>query len=495
MKKWNMMLLILATLALPATGMAQDLPDFLSAVYTGAKEGLEQGAMQAMAAMDQELTLEVIPESARIEEGQTILLTVKAGNPRPQAETVTVTLSLPKRLNIAPDAAWEAVLPAAQIDPQTGMLVPSETVFVREITLAPGGASEEAEIIAEMSMGSRFYRAKTALALCVPDIAVKASVLDVQENRVQPGDAFAYDVEIANAGTAAKDVKIELALADGVTAVQPLPAGFVQEKNVISGQVRADAAAEAPGSAVLSFPVCVSETVLEGDADARRLLSGTLRADGERVALPRVEVCGSKISAALLTDKENLETGEQATLSVVVVNAGLAAADVKLSCVLPQGLTLCREEDEEDAADKAVLPPEDGGAAAGEAIPAVIAQEVTRTLENRTLVFDLHMDAARETGGGVVANTQVLEIPVTADAPQEQLCEMLLGATLAWSVDDQPAQLGEAVALRVTRDTFMGISKDEWNGIFWAAVLLLASVACLYAAARRDSRAEDFCCE
>ena len=119
MKKWNMMLLILAMLALPATGMAQDLPDFLSAVYTGAKEGLEQGAMQAMAAMDQELTLEVIPESARIEEGQTILLTVKAGNPRPQEETVTVTLSLPKRLNIAPDAAWEAVLPAAQIDPQT----------------------------------------------------------------------------------------------------------------------------------------------------------------------------------------------------------------------------------------------------------------------------------------------------------------------------------------------------------------------------------------
>ena len=84
MKKWNMMMLILALLALPATGMAQDLPDFLSAVYTGIGEGLEEGAMQAMAAMDQDLTLEMIPESGRIEEGQTICLTVKAGNPRPQ---------------------------------------------------------------------------------------------------------------------------------------------------------------------------------------------------------------------------------------------------------------------------------------------------------------------------------------------------------------------------------------------------------------------------
>jgi len=58
-----------------------------------------------------------------------------------------------------------------------------------------------------------------------------------------------------------------------------------------------------------------------------------------------------------------------------------------------------------------------------------------------------------------------------------------------------PTQLGDAVAMRVVRDEFMGISKSEWNGIFWAGVLMLAAVACLYAAARRDSRAEDFCCE
>ena len=493
MKKWNMMMLVLALLALPATGMAQDLPDFLSAVYTGIGEGLEQGAMQAMAAMDQELTLELIPESGRIEEGQTVCLTVKAGNPRPQPEEVNIVLDLPERLTVTPDTAWTATLPAAEMHPETGELVPSQTLFTREITLVPGGESMQAEITAEMSMGTRFYRTKAPVALCVPDIKAEASVMDVSENRVQPGDAFAYQVSITNAGTASKDVTVELTLPEGVAAADPLPAGFTQEKNAVRGRVRAEAAGDTPGMAELCFPVTVAENVLEGEADARKLLSGALLVDGERVALPRVEVCGSKISAALMTDKENLEAGETAKLSMVVVNSGLAAADVKLSCVLPTGLTL--HDEEEDEQSKAVVPPDEGGTAAGAKIPAVIAQEVSRTLENRTLVFDLHMEAARETDSGVIANTQVLEIPVIAEAPQDQLSEALLGTTMAWSVDDMPVQLGDAVAMRVVRDEFLGISKSEWNGIFWAGVLLLAAVACLYAAARRDSRTEDFCCE
>lgn len=494
MKKWNMMLLALVLLMLPAAGTAQDLPDFLSAVYTGIGEGLEQGAMQAMAAMDQELTLEMQPSSERIEEGQTIRLTVKAGNPRPQAANVKITLDLPQRLTAAPDTAWEAVLPEAEYDPQTGKLVPSETVFTREITLAPGGESETAEITAEMSMGTRFYRTKTQLALCVADVSVKATAADVSGGRVQPGDAFAYQVEIANAGDAPKDLPMELTLPEGVVAAEPLPAGFVLTDNVVRGCVRAEAAGETPAGMTLSFPVTVSEELLEGDADAVRLLAGSLRVDGERVALPRVQVCGAKISAALLAEKEEMKVGETAALRVVVVNAGLAAADVQLSCVLPKGLTLCTQE-EATPGEAVTSVHGDGGTAEGAAIPAVIAQEVTRTLENRTLVFDMHMDAARETPAGVIANTQVLEIPVIADAPQDKLSEALLGATLAWSVDEKPAQLGEAVALRVYRDTFFGVSKEDWNGMFWAAALLLAAVACLYAAAQRDSKTEDFCCE
>ena len=91
MKTWNMMLLALMLLMLPAASLAEDLPDFLSAVYTSMGEGLEQGAMQAMAAMDQDLTLEMTLSSERVEEGQTIRLTVKAGNPRPQAAGVNIT--------------------------------------------------------------------------------------------------------------------------------------------------------------------------------------------------------------------------------------------------------------------------------------------------------------------------------------------------------------------------------------------------------------------
>ena len=300
MKKWNVMLLALALLMLPAACLAEDLPDFLSAVYTSVGEGLEQGAMQAMAAMDQELTLEMTPSSERIEEGQSICLTIKAGNPRPKAESVKITLDLPKRLTAAPDTVWEAELPAAQIDPETGLLTPSETVFMREIALAQGGDSETAQMTAEMSMGTRFYRAKTELALCVPDVSAKAAVLDVKDGRVQPGDAFAYQVEIVNAGTAAKDVDVKLLLPAGVTAAEPLPAGFTQTGNTLHGHVRAEAAGEKPGSALLTFPVRVNENALANEADALRLLAGALHVDGKRVALPRVEVCGAKISAALM---------------------------------------------------------------------------------------------------------------------------------------------------------------------------------------------------
>jgi len=222
-----------------------------------------------------------------------------------------------------------------------------------------------------------------------------------------------------------------------------------------------------------------------------KLLAGALHVDDERVALPRVEVCGAKISAALLCEKEELKAGEAAALSVVVVNSGLVPADVKISCVLPHGMTLRSDEETVVVAE---LPPEERTAPEA-AIPAVAAQEAAETLEKRTLVLDVHMDAAKETAGGVIANTQMLEIPVTAHVPQENLSEMLMGATLAWSVDEAPAQLGEAIALRVHRGEFLGVSRDEWNGLFWAAVLLLAAVACLYAAARRDSKMEDFCCE
>jgi len=480
-KKRNVLLLMLGLALLPQAGVAQDLPDLFSAVYEGVGEGLEMGAMQALAAMDQELTLELAPQSGRIEEGQTICLTITAGNPRPQQAEVELALQLPGRLAAAPDCQWEAVLPAAQLDGETGELIPSVTTFTREIALAPGGGSEKAAITAEMSMGTRFYRAQAELALCVPDVHVKAKTAGAEGSRVQPGAGFAYQLEMRNDGTADKDVRVELRLPGGVTA-GAMPSGFAMKDGVISGQVRALAA----GVQELSFPVTVNADALEGDEDALRLLSGTLHVDGERTALPRVEVCGARIHARLLPESESMEAGEEARLSVVVVNSGLDAADVELTCMLPEGLMLS------DAQKAGELPTQSGEAAnetpdqVPDSAPVLAASEQ----DGRTLVFDLHMEAARETADGVVANTQVIEIPVTAKAPQEKLSEYLMGATLAWRVDGEPAQLGEAVAMRVYRPQFLGVSKEEWSGIFWAGMLLMLAVCCLFAAARRDSRQE-----
>ena len=499
MKKCMMMLLLPALLFLPAAARAEGLQELFTAVYDGVGEGLESGVTAALSAMGEELTLSLAAQSERVEEGKTLRLTITAGNPHPQEARVSFALALPERLAAAPDASWDAVLPAAQMDTETGVLEPSETVFTREIALLPGGGSEEAQISCEMSMGTRFYRAQTTLALCVPDVRVSAVIEGDRAGRLYPGDAYAYRIEVANSGAAPKDVELEMILPEGISLADSLPAGLAMKDRIIQGTVRAEAAEMSgtemtPSASVMVIPVCVAENALEGDEDASRLMTGVLRADGERVPLPRIQVCGARIRAKLMADSEELKAGEETSLRVMVVNAGLAPAHVQVSCALPDGLKLTASEEDDAEPDKEATageliatsgelpPPEDGAA------PVNAGYE-----ENGTLVFDLHMEAARETEGGVIASTRTLEIPVRAEEAQEQLNSRLVGAALAWTVDGGEAQLGEAIALRVNGTEFMGIAQDEWNGVFWAGMLLLITVACLCAAVRKDKKEEDYC--
>lgn len=501
MKKRNMLLLALLLALAPAAGSAQDLPELFGDVYESIGEGLAQGAGLAADSLGEELTLSLATDSARVEEGKTVVLTVTAGNPLAREVSVGVTLELPERLRASEETAWAATLAPAQLNEETGELTPSVTTFTRELTLVPGGGSEQVVIGSELEMGTRFYRAQTPLALCVPDVSVIASVDGADNHRMQPGDAFAYRIEIANAGDAPKDVTVEMVLPQDVTLTEKLPEGFAQAGSVIRGQVHAQAAdGDAPGSVVLTLPAVIAQNALEGDEDAHRLMAGTLRVDGERVPLERIEVCDAKINARLLADTERLEAGEETTLSVVVVNSGLAAADVRLSCMLPEGLSLAVAEDEQQEATAAETRavPTDGGdnlPMTGTAVPGEPQAAPVMTRQDRTLMFDVRMDAASEAADGVIASTRVIEIPVVADAPQDNLGEQLVGAALAWSVGEEPMQLGEAVAMRVVRPEFLGMSRADWNGVFWASVLLVVTVLCLYVAVRRESKEEDFCCE
>lgn len=500
MRKWNIMFLALCLLLLPAAGTAQELPELFSAVYDGIGEGLETGVTAALAGMEQELELEMKARSARIEEGKTVTIEITAGNPRPTQTAVRLSLALPERLSAAPDTAWEAVLPAAQLDLESGELIPSVTVFTREITLEPGsGDSEQAELECELAMGTRFYRARTALELCVPDVSVSAKVDGVSEGKLTPGDAFAYEIEVVNSGAAPKDVALQLVLPQGVALEQELPQGFALTGQTIHGQVRAEAAAAdaagtSPSAAIIRLPVRVAEDALDGDADAVRLMSGVLRADGERVPLPRIQVCDAKVSAKLTADSEELEAGEETSLRIVLVNSGLVPADVQVSCMLPEGLVLAGKETQATPGEAAAKDDGDSGMAAGEVVAQ--AQSVpAMTQENRTLIYDVRMDAAEQTEDGVAASTQVIEIPVRAQETKKNLSEQLVGAALSWTVDDGQAQLGDALAMRVHRAEFMGISEAEWNGIFWASLLLLIMVVCLFAAVRSERKKEDFCCD
>ena len=513
MRKCMMMLLLLALLCLPGAAQGEGLQELFTAVYDGVGEGLESGVTAALSAMGEELTVDLAAQDGRIETGKTLRLTITAGNPRPQETEVSFALALPDRLAAAQDTAWTAVLPAAQADPQTGALKPSETVFTREIALLPGGKSETVDITCEMSMGTRFYRAQTALALCVPDVRVSAAIEGDREGRLYPGDAYAYQIEVTNSGAAPKDVALEMILPEGVSLAQPLPEGFAMKNQTIQGVVSAEAATAdgtgtVPSGRMIVLPVYVDENALDGDADASRLMTCVLRADGERVPLPRIQVCGARIRAKLTADSEELKAGEETNLRVVVVNAGLAPAHVQVSCALPEGLTLAGTDERDGAkeeAEKAARAEEGEEATAGEltatademeppaggeapVVPAAAAEA-----SDGTLVFDLHMEAAAETDSGVTASTRTIEIPVRAEEAQEGLTSRLVGATLVWTVDGGEAQLGEAVAMRVTGQEFMGIAADDWNGVFWASVLLLITIACLCAAVRKDKREEDYC--
>lgn len=154
MKKICLIVLAAVCLLLPAAGMAQGLPDFFQAVQTGLSEGLAVGAAQTAAAMDKDLTLEISAQESRVEEGQTVVVTVTAQNPRPVDAEVSLTLALPERLTLdaGQQSAWEATLPAAQMD-ENGTFQPSTTTFTRNLTLMPGGKSEQTTLSVEMNVG------------------------------------------------------------------------------------------------------------------------------------------------------------------------------------------------------------------------------------------------------------------------------------------------------------------------------------------------------
>ena len=497
MKKWCLMVLAALCLLIPTVGSAQGLPDFLQAVQTGLSEGLSAGS----AAMEKDLTLSVTASDARVEAGRDVTLTIRAENPRPAETRVALTLSLPERLAAQANEAlaWEAALPAAKMD-ETGALVPSVTTFTRTLTLMPGGESAQGTVTAEMSVGSRFYRQSLPMALCVADISARTSVTGAENGRLTAGKTMAYAVEIANAGTAEKTVPVELILPADVTLSGDLPEGFTRSQRQIRGEVKASAAAgDEPFTTTLVFPMTVNEDALDGDEDAMRLLTGALRVDGKRVALPRVQLCGAKISARLLPQTDSLKAGETMALRVVLVNSGLAGADVRVSCVLPEGLSLVKAgetktEPEEATGGEAesALPPEADDGIGADAEP-VLADEETLAepeirQENGAAVFSLHIDAAGED-----AATRVVTLRVRADEPQENIKERLLGATLAWQTDAGETQLGEAACVRVYRPMVFGLTKDEWMGILWAGLLLVVTVSCLFAALNWENKRKKYC--
>lgn len=272
----------------------------------------------------------------------------------------------------------------------------------------------------------------------------------------------------------------------------------------MTGVVRAEAAQAGDdglteSEMVIELPMQVDEDALSGDADATRLVAGTLYADGVRVPLPRIQVCGAKISAHLSAESDALEPGEETTLRVFVLNEGLADAHVRLACALPEGLELVQEDEQqrERTPASAAFPDDSGTLSGPDAAPAMTfaAAEDAMTYENGTVVLSWQMDGAQEGESGVTANTDVFDIRVRALEAQDHLRERMVGASLAYSVNGGEMQFGQALALRVHTPSFLGVSKEDWNAIFWACLLMMITVSCLYAAVSAGSAKETYSCE
>lgn len=516
MKRRSILALAALSLALPSAANAQGLPEFLEVVGAGIGEGVAQSAAMIAASMEEELGVTLSVTDMRMEAGKALTLTVTASNPRLTDTPVTFELKLPERLSCEQGNKWEAVLPPAQAR-EDGTTEPSVTAFERTIALAAGGVSEKAEILCEMNMGTRFYRAQQELELCVADVAVSAAVEGAKDHRVEPGDTFAWRIEVTNAGSAEKDVELSMILPAGVTLAGELPEGFALSGSRLTGSVCAqraqvDDAGAAASLAVIALPMQVNRDALEGDKDASRLISGTLYADGERVPLPRVQICAPRISAQLVAQDHALEAGEETILRVVVVNEGLVGAQMTLSCALPEGLELiagdkkekeAKEEKKEKGKEKeektAVPSAKDGGAGAdGVPVMADGAQEAENimTEENGTIIFNWYMGAAQETEDGVVAATQVFELPVRSAKEKKDIQEELVGAAFTYSVNGGDQQLGQAEVLRLYTPSFLGVTHSEWGGVFWACVLMMITVSCLYGAVRAGREKDEyFCCE
>ncbi len=492
---------------LPLGATAESLPEVLGAVSQGLTEGLTEGLEKAAQFPDQDLSLTLTAEDTRIEEGRTLLLTITAGNPYPAAADVTLTLELPERLSCAQPLTWQAQLAPAKADPETGALVPSETSFTREVTLTPdSGESDQTEVRVEMSMGARFYRAAAALELCVPVITASASLEGAQDGLIQPGEPFALVVDLSNEGTAPKDVPFTLALPEGVSPGGNLPEGVTLRDRSLLGTLRA----EAGSSVSMRLPLCTDEALLDGDADASRLIAAVLTVDGERVPAPMLRVVGPMISVKLIPEHDSLEEGRTMDLAITVVNTGLAAADVELSCLLPEGLSVIdapkaaakkaaptATEDEADDLPPAALAegPGDPPAAAAEPVMSEAALAPLPRTEDGALVYTVHMEAAKETESGIAAATKEILLRVRADAPLNDVGERMLGTSLVWRTDDGGTHMSEAAALRIYQQGFMGLNSSEWNGILLAALLMMVTVCCLYSAVKSDNKQDDYCFE
>lgn len=485
-------------MAVPAAANAQGLPEFLDAVSGGAALGVAQSAAKIAASMEEELGLVLALSSERVESGDTVKLTVTAENPRITETAVSFTLDTPQRLALSGEAAWEAVLPPATAD-ERGEIVPSVTTFERTLALRAGGESEQVKITCEMSMGPRFYRAQQALDLCVPDVSVSAEMQGGVNGRFEPGDAFTWRIAVSNAGMAAQDVALTLVKPEGVEPQGEWPEGFALAGDRLTGTICAEAAQAGEASrAVIELPMRICADALEGDEDATRLLSGVLYANGERVPLPRMQVCSPKISAQLIAEEASLEAGETTTLRVLVINEGLAPAQMELSCVLPEGLEWQEERAEATPGEATLLPGGNDGAGP-DGVPALADADDVQTLavrEDNALVFSWQMEAASEGEAGVTAATKVFELPVRAAKAQEDLKEQLIGATIAYRVDGGDMRFGEPVAMRLYTPGFLGLTREDWSGVFWAAVLMVITVSCLYGAVRAGGDKEDYyCCE
>lgn len=485
-RKWLALMCLM--LLVPAQGQAVEARNLFADVTDTLAVRMNEWFAAAMEQNMQDLKITLQADQTAASAGEAVEMQVEIINPRMHACTVDfqLTLSHAEYFTLSGGKTEETLfLPAARMDAE-GTIVPGCVQRTYRAQILPVAGNEEGWMkvtaAASMQEGSRWYQSACNLTLCAPQIS---AVLKASNAQPAPQEQFYYEITLTNSGGAAGTAEVTLSLPEGTTytpreAATPDEAAvlaqeggaLVVEGKLVSGSVSVPAATYdaqgkliAPAQTVLRVPVTVDAQALEDVPAAERVIVCGATLNGEALQEERVTVRGPIIDCTLTPSLRDMEMGGMLHYTCVVENRGYAQADVRVTVKIPDGLKFER-----------FITRGQGNKHAGD-----------------TLSWTVHLDKPEcDLNGTPEPTREVITYQVSTQELDEGVRALIIPATAVYQIGETGQPVATQAALTtVHRPTIMGLSADEWFLIFWAGVVLTATMVILFVLIHRDGAKGD----